>query len=200
MEALTKPPMHRRILLYEEKTMRKYLLCTLIVCAVFSAAGAAPQTTRKTLDQPTEIQGYPCAKGYAWFFDDGRLNRCTVTQEIPFGEARIPAGTYIALNPDGTPSFIQMSHDAPVLGLTCMGGSWLGPGEGAMVAFYPSGKLKQCFLAGDQMVQGVPCMSSGFFGDRGSGAQFHENGKLKSCKLTKDYGTWHKGDRLVQAP
>jgi hypothetical protein len=70
-----------------------------------------------------------------------------------------------------------------------------------MVAFYPSGKLKQCYLAGDQMVQGVPCMSGGFFGDgRGGGAQFHENGKLKSCKLTKDFGAWHKGDRFVQTP
>jgi hypothetical protein len=101
---------------------------------------------------------------------NGRLSRCTVAREIPFGEARIPAGSYIALNPDGTPNLVQMSHDAPVLGLTCMG-------------------------------QGVPCMSGGFFGDgRGGGAQFHENGKLKSCKLTKDYGSWHKGDRFVQAP
>jgi len=69
------------------------------------------------------------------------------------------------------------------------------------VAFYPSGKLKQCYLAGDQMVQGVPCMSGGFFGDgRGGGAKFHESGKLASCKLTKDFGAWHKGDRFVQAP
>jgi hypothetical protein len=87
-----------------------------------------------------------------------------------------------------------MSHDAPILGMTCMGGSWLGPGEGAMVAFYPSGKLKQCYLAGDQLVQGVPCMSGGFFGDgRGGGAMFHENGKLQSCKLTKDFGTSAEG-------
>jgi antitoxin component YwqK of YwqJK toxin-antitoxin module len=94
-----------------------------------------------------------------------------------------------------------MSHDAPILGMTCMGGSLLGPGEGSVVAFYPSGKLKQCYLAGDQVVQGVPCMSGGFFGDgRGGGTMFNENGKLKSCKLTKDFGAQHKGDRFVQGP
>jgi len=180
-------------------------MTVLFILSLFSlqsvvCAAALPHTYRKTLDQPTEIQGYPCDKGYAWFFDDGRLNRCTVMREIPFGYTRIPAGTYLALNPDGTPSFIQMSHNAPILGVTCLGGSWLGPGEGAMVAFYPSGKLKQCFLAGDQVVQGVPCMNGGFFGDgRGGGAQFNENGKLASCRLTKDFGTWHKGDRFVQA-
>lgn len=156
---------------------------------------------RQTLHAPTEIQGYPCAKGFAWFFADGRLNRCTVSVETAFGEVRIPAGTYIALNPDGTPAFIQMSHNAPILGVTCMGGSWLGPGEGAMVGFYPSGKLKECYLAGDQSVQGVPCMSGGIFGDGlGLGAVFHEGGKLKSCKLAKDFGGQRKGERFVQAP
>jgi hypothetical protein len=163
-------------------------------------AGDPPHVSRKTLDQPTEIQGYPCAKGIAWFFDDGHLNRCTVTRETAFGEARIPAGSYIALNPDGTPDFVQMSHDAPILSMTCMGGSLLGAGEGAVVAFYPSGKLKQCYLAGDQDVQGVPCMNGGILGDgREGGAIFYENGKLKSCKLTKDYGTQRKGERFVQA-
>ena len=180
-----------------------FLASALCACGLSSAAsaGTAPHANRKTLDQPTEIQGYPCGKGYAWFFDDGRLNRCTVTREIAFGEARIPAGSYIALHPDGTPDFVQMSHDAPILGMICMGGSLLGPGEGSVVAFYPSGKLKQCYLAGDQMVQGVPCMSGGFFADgHGGGAMFHESGKLKSCKLTRDFGAQHKGDRFVQAP
>ena len=188
---------------FRKKAMRKSLLFILLSCGLAYSgwAGPRPEVHRQTLHAPTEIQGYPCAKGYAWFFADGRLNRCVVTREMPFGEARIPAGSYIGLHPDGTPEIVQMSHDAPILNMTCMGGSWLGPGEGAMVAFYPSGKLKQCYLAGDQTVQGVPCMSGGFFADgRGGGAMFHENGKLQSCKLTKDYGTWRKGDRFHQAP
>jgi hypothetical protein len=90
------------------------------------------------------------------------LNRCTVAREIAFGEARIPAGSYIALHSDGTPDLVQMPHDAPILSLKCQGGSWLGSGEGSVVAFYPNGKLKLCYLAGDQQVQDVPCAHGGF--------------------------------------
>jgi hypothetical protein len=193
--------------------MRKNLLFTLGLCSLSCAGlfwvGCAvsqtvprPEVHRNTLKSPAEIQGYPCAKGYAWFYADGRLNRCTVTREIPFGEARIPAGSYIALNPDGTPDLVQMSHDAPVLGLTCQGGSWLGPGEGSVVAFYPSGKLKLCFLAHEQIVQGVPCAKGGFIATNTGvdpGVSFHESGKLSACKLSRDFGAQHKGDRFVQA-
>jgi hypothetical protein len=185
------------------RAVKKHLLFVLFLCGLQGAgsAQAQSQTHRARLKQPAQIQGYPCAKGYAWFFDDGRLNRCTVSVETAFGEARIPAGSFIALNSDGTPAFVQMAHNAPILGVTCLGGSWFGPSEGAMAGFYPSGKLKECYLAGDQTVQGVPCMNGGIFGDGlGLGAVFHETGKLKSCKLARDFGTWHKGDRFTQAP
>ena len=181
--------------------MRSPLLFATALCGLFwtGQAAAAPRNHRKTLDRPTEIQSYPCAKGTAWFFADGKLEHCTVARDVTFGEATIPAGSWITLLRDGKPRIAQMTHDAPVLGYTCMGGSLLGSSEGAMVAFYPSGKLKQCYLAGDQAVQGVPCMSGGFFADgRGGGTQFYESGKLKSCKLTKDFGKQRKGERFVQ--
>jgi len=183
--------------------MRKTIFVALFLYGLANSGWAAPSphTTHKTLNKPSEIQGYPCAKGDAWFFDDGRLNRCSVAREIQFGEARVPAGSYIDLYPDGTPNFVQMSHDAPVLGMTCKGGSLLGPGEASVVAFYPSGKLKQCYLASDQVVQGVPCMNGGLFGDgRGGGVTFLESGKLKSCKLTRDFDAFRRGDRFVQVP
>jgi hypothetical protein len=188
---------------FRKTALGKNLLFAVLLCGLQSAAcaQAQPQPHRATLDQPAEIQGYPCAKGYAWFYADGRLEHCTVTRAIAFGEANIPAGTWITLLPDGKPRLAQMKHDAKVAGVTCMGGSWLGPGEGASAAFFPSGKLKQCYLAGDQTVQGVPCMNGGLLGDgMGGGVEFYESGKLKSCKLTKDCGAQRKGERFVQAP
>ena len=179
------------------------LLHSLAAPAMFSMGWAAdkPQTHRKRLDQPTEIQGYPCAKGYAWLFADGKLSNCIVRRDVAFGEATIPAGSWITLLPDGTPRIAQLKRDAKVAGVICMGGDLLGPSEEAMTAFYRSGKLEGCYLAGDQMVQGVPCMNGGIFGDgQGTGVGFYESGKLKSCKLTKDYGGQHKGDRVLQAP
>ena len=183
--------------------LRRIILFAVVSCCfcLIGRAEIQPQTLRKTLDRPVEIQGYPCAKGYAWFFADGKLAHCTVSRSIAFGEATIPAGSWITLLGDGRPQIAQMKHDAKVAGITCMGGSWLGPSEGAMTAFYPSGKLKQCFLAGDQTVQRVPCMNGGMLGDgMGSGAEFYENGKLKSCKLTRDFGGLPKGNRYVQGP
>jgi hypothetical protein len=186
------------------KAIQLTLLIVLLFCVLRAVAPAQTphRATHKTLDHPTTIQGYPCAKGHAWFYDDGSLQRCTVTQEIPFGEARIPAGSYIALNPDGSPDLVQMSRDARILGLTCQGGSWLGPGEGSVVAFYPSGKLKLCYLAHDQTVQGVPCASGGFVLKATGvdpGVSFDESGKLRASKLSKDSGAQHKGERFVQA-
>lgn len=183
--------------------MSRYLPFVLFLWGLQSAAFAQPQpqTHRATLKQPTVIQGYPCAKGYAWYYADGSLNRCSVSRETAFAEAQIPAGSIIVLLPDGKPKYVLLSHDTPVAGNLCMGGSWLGPGEGSATAFYPSGKLKQCYLAGDQTVQGVPCMNGGISGDgAGGGVIFHENERLKSCKLTKDYGGQRKGERFVQAP
>ncbi len=183
--------------------MRKDIVFALLFCGLQAAGSTEPQPQlhRSTLQQPSEIEGYACAQGYAWFYADGHLNRCTVSRETAFGEAQAPSGSIIALLPDGKPKYLMLSHDSPVLGYGCSGGSWLGPSEGSATAFYPSGKLKQCYLAGDQLVQGVPCMSGGFFADgRGGGAKFHENGKLQSCKLTKDFGTWRRGDRFAQAP
>ena len=52
-----------------------------------------------------------------------------------------------------------------------------------MTGFYPSGKLKLGWLAGDQSVQGTPCKAGGFFADvfeGGAGTLFWENGKLGS--------------------
>ena len=155
---------------------------------------------RKALKQSTEIQGYSCAKGYAWFYGDGRLKSCTVAGDTTFGVARAPEGSWITLDPDGRPKIIQLVRDTQILGYTCRGGNWLlGPSEGATTAFYPSGKLEECWLAEDQNVQGIPCeRSSMFSGD--SSVQFYESGKLKSCKLSQDYRQQRRGERFVQAP
>jgi len=186
------------------------LAVVLVVMAAGYGVSQTPQvrpvTHRTKLSQPAVIQGVPCAKGYAWFYADGRLESCAVSREFAFGEAKLPSGSILHLLPDGRPKSAMLQHDSVVAGVKCSGGNWLlGPSESAMTAFYPSGKLQQCFLSEDQTVQGVPCMragSLGFFGDgawRDGGAKFYESGKLHSCTLSRDYGTQHRGDHFVQA-
>jgi hypothetical protein len=182
------------------KSLHIAIFCSTVLCA--GCAAAQPQPARKSLDKPTTIQGYPCARGIAWFFPGGQLEKCTVTRDVPFGEITVPAGSYITLTEDGKPNFVQMPHDAPVLGMQCQGGGWLGTGEASVVAFYPSGKLKVCYLARDQLVQGVPCDHGGFFATLSGpdpGVLFYESGKLRQCRLTADYGGHHKGELIKQA-
>jgi hypothetical protein len=185
------------------RTNRATKLALPIVLTGFlcTACTANPvQDQRRALDQATTIQGYPCAKGNAWFYADDRLNRCTITRDMAFGEAWIPAGSIIQLQQDGSPQYALMSHDTPVLGMRCAGGGLLGPGEGSVTEFYPSGKFKLCFLAGDQIVQAVPCASGGFwramFGHEAP-VEFREDGKLKSCGLAVDFGGKHRGDNFI---
>jgi hypothetical protein len=182
-------------------------LCCLTAAAGNQATEQAKQLHRKSLAQETQIEGYTCAKGVAWFYADGRLNECGVPRDTYFGVAHIPAGSWINLREDGRPDFVFLKRDTEIGGVTCSGGNWLlGPSEGASTVFYPSGKLQQCWLAGDQSIQGVPCMTSGFigmFGDgaqRGGGANFYESGKLKSCTLARDYAGLKRGQRFAQTP
>lgn len=187
--------------------MRPRTTCLFIVLVYgltgFAWTGRGSQSTRKTLDYPSEIQGYDCAKGYAWLYDNGRLERCTVARDTTFGEAQIPSGSIIVLDPDGNPRFAFLSRNWPILGPMCRGGAWFGPGEGPDTAFYPNGKLKVCWLAGDQYVQGVPCKDSGGFfaailGHGNRDVEFYENGRLKSCTLAKDFADLKRGQFIVQ--
>ena len=103
--------------------MKVRLLAVIFLTACCAAAeGSGPQTERKTLDAPTVIQGYPCARGYAWFYHDGALRSCAVSKEIQFGEATAPSGSRIHLTPAGKPDFVFLSGDAKVAGHECRGG------------------------------------------------------------------------------
>ena len=183
-----------------QRTLFALFLCALLGCV---CAKAAAQSTRRTLDQPTVIQGYSCAKGYAWFYNDGKLRRCTVSQETQFGEALIPRGSILYLKPNGSRDGVQLSHGTLIHDVLCDGGSFLGPAEGSMVGFYPSGKLKICYLPKDQDVQGVPCAHGGILATLTGpdpGVYFYENGKLQSCRLAKDFGGLRKSAVWQQTP
>jgi len=161
--------------------------------AAASTMSAANDSVRKQLKSSEEFQGYSCAPGFAWFFNDGRLANCTVSRETAFGEITIPAGSEIFLAPDGRPRSVFLAHDARVNGYLCRGGkrAW-------STALYPSGKLKTCWLAEDTVVDGVPCMRAGFVADvfgGGAATDFQEDGRLRACKLARDFKL---GDRVFR--
>jgi len=177
---------------------RTICLLSVLSMATALAMGASNDSVRKELKSPEEIQGYACAPGYAWLFNDGRLASCTVSRETAFGEITIPAGSEIFLTAEGHPRSVFLAHDSRVSGYLCRGGkrAW-------STALYPSGKLKTCWLADDAVVDGLPCMRAGFVADVfGGGAEtdFREGGRLKGCKLSRDFTPgdrfFHRGDHI----
>jgi|GEM_PF-426463 len=179
----------------------KSLGFAMVMWGLTGVGRAATETHRyrKTLAQSIEIQDYFCAKGYAWFYANGQLESCAVARETEFGVARGPAGSWITLDAAGKPRILQLVRDTQISEYKCRGGNWLlGPSEGATTAFSPSGKLKECWLAEDQDVQGIPCVRSGVFSGYNS-LQLFESGKLRSCKLSRDYGKLRRGGQFVQA-
>ena len=186
--------------------IRLVAICVLLVGVGYGVAQTAqprPMTHRTKLKHDTVIQGYPCAKGYTWFYADGQLSECFISRDIDVGEAHIPKGSIIDLFPvqDDRRRLIgvMLNHNTVISGVRCSGGGLLGPAEGAGTTLYPSGKLYACSPVEDQVVQGVPCRhDDGPLGilyglwikhqDYDLGIEFYQNGKLKSCGLSEDFG------------
>jgi len=120
---------------------------------VTQAAQPRPRRIERSSLSPRD-SGYPCAEGYAWLYSDGKLESCAVSREFALGEAMLPSGSILHLLLDGRPKFAVLQHNSVVAGVKCSGGNWLWAVGGAMTVFYPSGKLEQCWLAGDQSVRG----------------------------------------------
>lgn len=181
--------------------MKALLCCAVLIGLSLPAATDKPATYRKHLDHPALIQGYPCAADYAWFFADGRLNRCFLSRDIDIGEAHVPGGSVVELFADGSLSYVMLKRNTVIGEVECSGGGPLGPAEGSVTELYPSGKVKLCFLPADQTVQGVPCAAGGFWkamAGHDQPVEFHENGKLKSCRLSRAFGNRKKYDQFRQ--
>lgn len=171
-----------------------------VIC---TSAAVAQEAEHRRLDQPVVIQGYSCDRGDAWFYRNGKLNRCVVSRDSVFGEAWVPDGSIISLRPDGAPLRVMLLHQTEIHGVRCAGAGLLGPAEGSVTEFYPSGKIRLCFLAGDQAVQGIPCATGGIWKaivSREFPIEFAEDGKLKSCGLSADFRGQHRGEKFIQKP
>ena len=98
----------------------------------------------------------------------------------------VPAGTQLNFDKNGILLFIALPHPMKLQEVMCNGE---GPGSWHTV-LYPSGQLKLAWPSEDQDVQGIPCREATFFTEMfggGAGLYFHPNGKLRRCKLSKDF-------------
>ncbi|MGB9028624.1 MAG: hypothetical protein WCC27_00780 [Acidobacteriaceae bacterium] len=179
------------------------VVCLAFVVLVSVCAASEPNAIRNKLAHNTTVQGIPCAKGDAWFYPDGSLNQCTLSQPATLGDFQVPRGVVVELWPSGAARHLTLPHDGPFAGYRVRGGALRrGSSQDDATTFYLSGKLRSIVLAGDQTIQGVPCEASPSILpsdsiDGGHRVDFYEDGKLQSCILARDGGGQKTGQRLV---
>ncbi len=130
------------------------------------------------LSEDSLIQGYPCKKGFVFFYDNGNLSTFQFSKPFEFSDFVIPAKTWGMLDKEGCIYICFFSEDTKVQGCPCRG-SLMGR-EGIQTSFHKNGKLNCFFSRTDIEIDGILCKGSVFHL-----IGLHDNGKLRNCTLAK---------------
>ena len=147
------------------------------------------ELTKLKLNEPTEIDGIPCEKE-ALLFPDGRLEGCLLVRDTVISGHKFPAGSWPYFDPPGILKCIFLAHDYEVQGYLLRG-----EGHNYQTCFHPNGWLRFGNLKEPTAIQGVPCGKSNFrlwMLKGASGVQFHDNGRLKGCRLSENIHSFKK--------
>lgn len=170
--------------------MKRLLLTSLILVSVSLAfAEFTGDLTKVELAEPTEIEGIPCHKE-ALMYPDGRLEGCLLSRDAKVAGHAFPAGSWPYFDPPGVLDCVFLAHDYTVQGYLLRGES-----HHYQTCFHPNGWLKFGNLKDPTDIQGVPCQKStpGIWLSKGpSGIYFHDNGRLKGCRLSRDVHSFKK--------
>lgn len=145
--------------------------------------------TKIKLEEPGEIEGIPC-KTEALLYPDGRLEGCLLSRDAVVAGHTFPEGSWPYFDPPGVLKCVFLKHDYEVQGYLLRG-----EGHHYQTCFHPNGWLRFGNLKEPAVIQGVPCEKStpGIWVSRGpSGVYFHDNGRLKGCRLSKGVHSFKK--------
>lgn len=189
----------------------------ILAFALAPFAGAAPS---RTVVGTELIDGMPCS-GKVEFHEGGSLKRATLAREHEIAGNVLPAGTRVSFHEDGRlrechldaagavlsgrplPKGTEVVFDGGGRLRNCLlpentmieGHLCLGKGTNWSTGFHPNGQLRLAWLARDEEIQGVPCLSAGgvlraigkaLVGRNQGGVFFHENGNLSSALVSRD--------------
>lgn len=178
-------------------------VCLLLAVVASVCSAAEPNSIRNKLATDKTIQGIPCARGTAWFYPDGALNECTLSRSTTLGDVEVPRRSIVDLWPNGAAHYLTISRPAVIGGYRVMGGARANSSSAVVTTFYSNGKLRSVYLAADRTIEGVPCRGGSAWNLLVDSAndtnyvEFFDNGKLKSCRLARDYEGHRSGDRLL---
>ena len=165
------------------------LACLCLSVTLVSAVSAqTPRRVRMKLARDTVASGIHCGASQripAAFYEAGGLASCPLASDTVLFGHELPAGTWVSLTPAGQPASAWLPRDTKLQGSLCRGtghGGWA-------VVFYTTGALRTCFLARDEVVQGVPCLKGSFWNEIVGGVYvtFYANGRLQTCAVSRHF-------------
>lgn len=149
------------------------------------------------LNADTVVGHRPCKQGWLHLYPNGVPAGFTAASDFDAGKFRIPADTWVMQNAEGVVRICAFPRDTEVQGHWCRG---TGGPKGVQAAFHPDGALKQFFPVRETSIDGVPCDTGLVRG----WIELHANGRLKSCRLSRDLvrdgRTLPKGARISLDP
>jgi hypothetical protein len=141
---------------------------------------------------PIEVQGLSCQVP-AQYHPNGQLKSCILALDDTLDGQPFPEGTRLAFRENGDLWRCYLSKDAEIHGYLCKGKE-----DGFRTLFYSVNKPKRIWLVNDEIIDNVPCAKYEYLSR--NDVTFHENGRLKSCKLSEDFiaeeKTFKKGDKI----
>jgi hypothetical protein len=194
---------------------RFYMMIILI--SIFNSLSYSQSGIKDNTEQI--VQGIPC-KGEVKYFENNKINTCFIAKDYTIEDYLLPAGSSLTFNSDGTISDCRISKETKFFGQILPAKTvvffnhwgeklsfWLpentniqghlvrasnnGPGE----PLYQNGNLKEIWLVNDEIIDGVPCSTSGniflygwhiiSFGTNRR-VRFYDNGHLQRAMLSKD--------------
>lgn len=185
--------------------MRHAFITLLLAAGVSAPLNAQSDDLRIRLGSDTTIAGIRCmptGRASAVIYPNGRLDECPIAVDTVMAGHQFPRGTWIRLSEEGVLKAVWLPEPLTVQGLPCRGTGY----KGWAVTFHPNGRLSLCFLDDPAVIDGVPCAAATFLREMtgNSGVVLRDDGRLQSCRLSRDYEyngvTYRKGKRITVSP
>jgi hypothetical protein len=109
-----------------------------------------------------------------------RLSRCTLAAEAVVGTSRIPARSVVFIGANGGIEKAFLAHDTVIEGHLCQGDA-----DNWETVFHPNGRLRLCWLAQDERIDGVSCRRATIWADvtgGSAGVHLSSDGHLQQCE------------------
>jgi len=129
------------------------------------------------------LAALPCGK--VRVNQQNQLRNCALEADVKFAGAVIPKNSIVFFTSDGVVKKTFLARDTAIAGHVCRGG-----GDAWETGFYPSGRLRLCWLVKEETIDTIPCRRATILADvigGRVGVWLHETGRLAHCEAATSF-------------